>query len=209
MLEQEQYTKYVLAEHLNTKTYEWITPLEARTTLEDLEGEIDELVRFTHERELDDAEKTYFMRGLTRKQRIPQFYGTAKVHKMESPEDPIPFRPVNSQCGSLSEIASKYVDYYLQKLIPFVPGYCLNSAHVITKFKKLHANDISHPNTLITTSDAKNMYGNIVPEICISIIQKHCDLFTYEYKEHFPKKLIIKLLKFAMTMNVFRFVDTW
>ena len=101
---------------------------------------------------------------------------------MECPEDTILFRPVNSQCGSLSEIASKYVDYYLHKLIPFVPGYCKNSAHVIEKFKKLNANDISHPNTLTITSDTKNMYGNIHAEIGISTIQNYVDLFAHEYK---------------------------
>ena len=69
----------------------------------------------------------------------------------------IRFRPVNSNCGSLAAVASKYVDYYLQKLIKYTPSYINNSLHVIDKLKNL-----TIPNELfITTSDAKSMYTNI------------------------------------------------
>lgn len=42
------------------------------------------------------------------------------------------FRPVNSNCESLSAIVSKYIDYYLQKLIKYVPSRVKNSTHVYT-----------------------------------------------------------------------------
>ena len=208
IIERDVYIKNVLVEHLNTKTYEQISHEEATDTLNKLLEEISDLL-FEYNRCLNDGERTYFDRGLKLQHRISQFYGTAKVHKVKSPGDPIPFRPVISQVGSLASIPSKYIDYYLGKLLPFIPGYVQNSLQVIDLVNDCSSSDLSDPNTYITTSDAMNMYGNIDPQEGIETIQKYVDLFAIEYKGHFPKKLIIELLSLVMTMNIFKFGDTW
>ena len=173
-------------EHLNTKTYKQISEEEATQTLDELIEEIRNLL-FEHNMYLNDGEKTYLDRGLKLRHRISQFYGTAKFHKIKSPGDPVPFRPVISQVGSLASIPSKYVDYYLGKLLPFISGYVQNSLQVINLVNECSSSDLSDPNTHITTSDAKNMYSNIDPQEGIEAIQKYVNLFVVEYKGHFPK----------------------
>ena len=95
----------------------------------------------------------------------------------------------------------------LEKLIPYVPGYYKNSVHAINLLKSLSPNDIKSNKCVATTSDTKNMYGNIDLEVGIAAITKYIDKFAHEYKGHFPKELIIKLLTLVMTMNIFKFVD--
>ena len=76
--------------------------------------------------------KSVFSRGFEQTKRLPQFYGTAKGHKA-SPLS-IPLCAVNI----LSVVAYKYIDHYLQKLIPYITGYTKNSTDVI---KLLHEID--------------------------------------------------------------------
>ena len=192
----------MLEEHLNTKSYQQISNNEATRTLVKLHKEIT-LILFEHEFCLSDREKIYFERGLKLKHQISQFYGTARVHKIENPCSSIPFRHVINQVGSLASIPSKYVDYYLGKLLPFIPGYVQNLRQVIDLLNGCSSIDLSSPHTHITTSDARNMYGNIDPHEGIGSIQKYIDLFAHEYIGHFPKMLVIKLLSLLMTKNIF------
>ena len=83
-------------------------------------------------------------------ERIPQFYGTAQLHKA-SPLG-ILLCLVNSQCGGLSAVAYRYIYYYLQKLIPYIPGYVKNSTDVINLLPEI---DTTAPNIRCTTSDTK------------------------------------------------------
>ena len=106
---------------------------------------------------------------------------------MGNPCDPIPFRPVISQVGSLSYIPSKYVNYYLGKIILFAPGYVKNSLQVINLLNECSPSDLSSPSTYITRSDAKNIDGNIDPQEDIMTIQRYVDLITAEYRGHFSK----------------------
>ena len=97
----------------------------------------------------------------------------------------VKFGPVNIQCGSLSAIASEYVDYYLQLLTKFIPSYTKNSKHVIHRLKCLNT---LPPGVQITTWDAVSMYTNIDPKEGIETVEKYFDLYANEYKGHFPKK---------------------
>ena len=101
-------------------------------------------------------------RPLSKHHYISQFYGTAKVHK-EFSNGFISFRPVNSQCDNLSAIASKYVDYYLQLLIPFILSDVINGKEVIRKLKSIKG--LSSNNVWRSTSDSYSMYANIDPEV--------------------------------------------
>ena len=156
----------------------------------------------THAKSLEDHERTFFERGYKTCTRIPQFYGSPKFHKPMIPY--IRFRPVNSNCGSLAAVASKYVDYYLQKLIKFTPSSVNNSVHVIDKLKNLNITDQS----LITTSDAKSMCTNINPEEGIATIEKYLNRYGHECKSYIPKKLIINLLQLIMTKKIYSSLET-
>ena len=207
IMEKEVYIERLLDEHLcDGKTYKQITPEEARTSFRDFYEDLQEILE-THERCLEDNERVYFMRGMQTADRIPQFYGTPKVHKKMKPH--LRFRPVNSNCGSLSAVVSKYVDFYLQKLIPYVPSHVRNSVDVREQLQKLEPTLNSTSNIYLCTSDAVSMYTNIDPEEGIPIIEKYLGKYAHECKSYIPSALIIKLLKLVMTTNVFQFGNTW
>ena len=150
IMERAIYIDRMLKEHLcDGQTHKNLTCLEAKVIMQDFKEDLHEMLVHTHATSLEDHEITFFERGYKTCTRIPQFYGSPKFHKPMIPY--IRFRPVNSNCGSLAAVASKYVDYYLQKLIKFTPSSVNNSVHVIDKLKNLNITDQS----LITTSDAK------------------------------------------------------
>ena len=105
VIERDRYIRLILLDHLTKgNTYENISQAKVYDMMDTFKQEIKELVTFDHESDLDDEMQTYFKHGLSQQHRIPQFYGTTKVHK-EFSDGLIPFRPVNSQRGSLSAIA--------------------------------------------------------------------------------------------------------
>ena len=128
---------------------------------------------------------------------------------MKSPTDSIPWRPVNSGCGNTSVVASSFVDYYLQKLIQFIPGVTKNSFDTLKRLSKMKPDILKNPNIWVFGSDATNMFGNIGIEDGITVIKKYIELYAGEYKGHFPSKLIIKLLRLVMSKNIFKFGNTW
>ena len=72
-----------------------------------------------------------------------------------------------------------YVDYYLQKLIPFIPGVVKNSIETIHLLHQIPSSKLANPNVWIKTSDAKNMYGNIGVEEGVNTIEKYFELFAH------------------------------
>ena len=55
-----------------TSTYKCITSEEGSNKLEELEEEVRELIIFTRENQLDNAEKTYFLRDLSRRHNMTE-----------------------------------------------------------------------------------------------------------------------------------------
>ena len=184
-MEREKYIKVMLDQHLlNTKNYTQLISNEATAMHEDFAFELTEILKFEHRNDLSLQEQKFFERSYQTMNRIPQLYGNPKVHKNWTTQ--VPFRPVNSQCGSLSAAASKYVDYYLKKLLPFVPGYIKNSYKVILRLKNINC---CNGTTRVFTSDAIAMYPNILNDEDINACEKFFDLFAKECKSFFPSVL--------------------
>ena len=125
----------------------------------------------------DEAE--YFTRHLLFSDfRIPQFYGSPKVHKNQLP---VPLRPIVSQCGSLLAVASTYIDYKLQPLTKSIPSYIKNSDNVI---KRLQTLQNIPPTAKLFTSDAESMYTNIDPTDGINVLSAYLTVFANEIKHN-------------------------
>ena len=84
-------------------------------------------------------------------------------------------RPTNSQCGYLSFVVSKYIEYYLQKLVTLVPSYVNRSQQVVDIYNEV---GIIILNTRLSSSGAVNIYGNIDPIEGIDTIKKYFELFA-------------------------------
>ena len=78
-----------------------------------------------------------------------------KVHKGT---ENLKFRPVVSQCGSISATISTFLDVKLQPLKFGVPSYIKDSRDLIHQLQQLPR---LHHNNYIFTSDATSMYTNI------------------------------------------------
>ena len=184
--------------------YKQLTKDEAHNSREEFDFELTEILQFEHVNDLTDHERTFFERGYQCMNRIPQLYGTPKIHKNYTSQ--VPFRPVNSQVGSLSALASTFVDYYLKKLTPYIPGYVKKSFKVIKRLKNINC---SIDSISIATSDAVAMYPNILNNEGITACNKYFALYAKESKSFFPSELITKLLRLIMTCNTFEFGNTY
>ncbi len=80
IMDTSTYTSMVLKEHLLTKDYSWILPLEAKNRMENLKQNLKSLLQ-THQAILTKQEKLYFNRSLETPHGLPVFYGLPKVHK--------------------------------------------------------------------------------------------------------------------------------
>ena len=124
-MERATYIKSMLNEHLlKGGHYSLLSKNEATRIMDDFESELSDLLRDEFVDCLSDDGKTYFKRGFETAHRIPQLYGMPKVYKDYTTS--VPLRPVNSQVGLLSAMVSKYIDYYLKILVPFIPSFVKN-----------------------------------------------------------------------------------
>ncbi len=125
---------------------------------------------------ISEAEQTYFKQDMEdthlRQTCMPQFYGTYKVHKNGRRS-----RPVVSSINSTPEIFSKWVDYWLKKVVgSILPTYIRNAEHLI---RELHS---TFPNGLPKTAklflvDAVAMYLNIDTDHGVEVLQSWLRLY--------------------------------
>eukprot|EP00978_Attheya_sp_CCMP212_P041848 scaffold245367_cov28-Attheya_sp.AAC.1 len=93
-------------------------------------------------------------------------------------------RPVVSTISSVLSIASKWLDYQLQQLIPHITSYSISdSTEVLERIKKV--GDLPRTSKLFT-ADAVSMYTNIDSDHAIKSIDAW--LTDLEYKQALPEK---------------------
>jgi hypothetical protein len=150
---------------------------------------------------------TYFYRSLkVRGRRKPQFYIMPKVHKL-----PMKTRPVISCIGSTMEIASKWLDNQLQRVVHLCPCYLRDSWQLIEELKGLGP---LPADAKLITADAVSMYSNIHTDHGVRSVRAW--LIRHSHDDEFPTDLrpltvidkICELLKLVMTTNVFDLDDT-
>lgn len=203
IMERDIYIQNVLNEHLlDSNTYMNLTKEEGIRELEMLKASLNSTL-IEHRLSLSPNETSYFSRSLALSKRIPQFYGMPKVHKNKTP---IPFRPVISQCGSLSAIISTFIDYLLQPLTASIPSYIKDSTDLLNTIDALPRLPY---NARLFTSDATSMYTNIDPTEGIPVLRKYLEEYGNESHTNIDIDLVCFLTELVMTKNVFQFGDTW
>jgi hypothetical protein len=207
IMERSQYIQRCFQDHLTNKsTYQRLSTDEATILRYNSRGAIIKTVSKKKPKVLNHAETTYFNRSFSAVpiRRPPQFYILPKVHKT-----PWKTRPVVSCVGSFNEIASKWLDYKLSKVVDLCPSYTKDSYQIL---QELHELGELPPTAQIFTADAVSMYTNIDTEHGLETIEKWLDLHRTEIlAKHtdFPFKMINDLLRIVMTNNVFQFDDCW
>jgi hypothetical protein len=149
----------------------------------------------------------YFERSLNvRGRRRPKFYIMPKIHK-----NPMKTRPVISCIGSSMEIASKYLDYQLQRVIPLCPCYLRDGWQLMKELKDLGP---LPTDARLVTADAVSMYSNIDTDHGIASVRSW--LKRHRNDKAYPVDLagdamidkLCDLLNLVMTTNIFDLDDT-
>jgi hypothetical protein len=127
--------KNIMNKHLQQQdTYKNLTFTQAGKNMYEMRVELYELLN-SYENTMVPCKYDYFKKAVKQPTRIPQFYGTPKVHKNKFP---IPFCPVVAQCGCLSAIISTFLDYKLQQFTKTIPSYILNSVNLLNQINNLN-----------------------------------------------------------------------
>ena len=115
-------------------------------------------------------EQTYFHRATQENHlnqtRIPQLYGTYKVHKNGRRS-----RPVVSSVNSTPEIFSKWVDYWLKKVVgSILPTYIQDAEHLIRELHHTFPNELPKKAKLFSVN-AVAMYSNIDTDHGVKVLK--------------------------------------
>jgi hypothetical protein len=206
IMERSQYIERCFQDHLtNESTYQRLHERDATVHRYNSRGAIIRAISKSTKK-LSYAENTYFTRSFSAEpiRRPPQFYILPKVHKT-----PWKTRPVVSCVGSFNEIASKWLDYKLSKVVDLCPSYTKDSYQILSDLAQLGE---LPPNARLFTTDAVSMYTNIDTEHGLATIEKWLDLHRNDIRANipdFPFELINELLRIVMTNNVFQLDDCW
>ena len=144
---------------------------------------------------ITDAEGTFLLRAIDRNpDKLARFRMSAKIHKI-----PMKFRPIVSCCGTFMNDWSRWLDYQLQRIKPFLPTYIKDSTQVLLELKQL----ILQPNARIWTADANSMYNNIDTANAIEVIGWWLDELAPLVDGDFPLEAIKAAMVIIMTNNIF------
>ena len=202
ILERSVYKTRCLADHLSdAKTYLRLTKEAALQRLQSATSSFNALIE-SFEKQLPDAEKTYFKRGFQEHRRIPQFYCTPKVHKKPDWKTRPIVSCVNSRMGDLS----KWADVQLQKVVHLCPGYLKDSKSLIRRLKRLGK---LPPSAVLMTSDAVSMYTNIDTNHGLETLKKWFQLHAHELPRGYPTEMVLQAVELVMRNNIFQFDDTF
>ena len=199
------YASAGIAEHLgNAQVYQRLSNLESVCHEKLLRQKIISFIGKWKFR-LQPAEYTFLERALEQtKGRIAKFRMTIKVHKK-----PWKTRPIVCCVGTLGNYLSRWLDYWFQKLRPFVSSYIKNSAQLLAKLKRLQRRGRLPPDVWLFTADARSMYTNIDTEHALEVIGKWLDKLYREGKlpRDFPLEAVKEAMAIVMRNNTFEWGD--
>ena len=204
VMNRTDYIKSILKEHLlQTDIYEQLSFTQAHNRMKKVEKDIKNIILHNNT-ELSSSDKRFCIRSFHLKHRIPTFYGMPKLHKKKI-GDYYQTRPVVAKIGSFIEIASKFCDYYLSRLIPNVQSYLKDS---FTLLKDINEIEQLPRTAKLLTADAVSMYTNIDTNHGLLILSDFIHSHALS-DPTFPTNTVIKLLTIVMKNNIFTFGDLY
>jgi hypothetical protein len=207
--ERPRYIRQVLTEHLlNSDNYEFILPSNVAAALETQRSRFLQIYAEWGFSAPSIAEETYFQRALSdsslNRTRTPQIYGMFKVHKTGSPK----MRPVVSCINSIPEIFSKWVDYWLKKIVRHIlPTYLRDTEDLILKLNARFPDGLPKGAKLFSV-DAIGMYANIDTEHGVAVLTSWLREHGDQLPEATPVDFLIEALSEIMRNNILQFGDT-
>jgi hypothetical protein len=203
------YIRQVLTEHLlNSENYEFIPPNQVATALAAQRCTFLQIYGKYGHSVPSEAESVYFDRALEEHRlnatRTPQIYGMFKVHKNGAPKT----RPVVSCINSIPEIFSKWVDYWLKKVVrTILPTYLRDTEDLMQKLADRFPNGLPAGAKLFSV-DAVGMYANIDTDHGVEVLTTWLQDYGHQLPPSTPVKFLLAALTEIMRNNILQFGDT-
>ena len=204
MLNVPVYCVRGIKEHLgNTAVYKPLTKTEVDRRLHTLRFRIFLFAqKWRKAKAITLAEDDYLQEACSKyKDKVARFRMSLKAHK-----DPWKMRPIVCCVGTFMNCLSKWLDYHLQKLKPFVPTYIKDSNHLLDMLAEIK--DIP-PNAKLWTSDANSMYTNIDTKHAIEVIGLWLDGLADQLPDDFPLEAVKEAMVLVMENNIFEWGDMY
>ena len=202
--ETEYLTEGGVREHLsNESVYKRLSKQEAMGQLQGVERLVMSFWN-NHQNNMSRAELTFLRRGYKRDRgRMAKFYTMVKMHK-----DPHELRPIVATCGTVLSNLSKWLDYKLKKLLPFITTYIKDSNDLRRKLKQLGR---LPENARLIAADAIAMYPNIKTEHALDIVRMFLEELAREGKlpRYFDIEMILKAARIVMYWNIMEYGDCY
>ena len=130
--------------------------------------------------------------------RFASYYMLPKVHKnLQNP----PGRPIISGNESITEPASKYVDYFIKPFVAKLPSYIQDSTQVLKKIAQIQ----NIGSCIMATMDVESLYSNIVHDEGLEALRHFLRSRPDDLMP--PSAFIIQLTEWTLKNNVFLFQD--
>jgi len=130
----------------------------------------------------------------------PTFYLLPKIHKMLSPSDIPPGRPIVSACSCPTERISAFLDMIFQPYVKSLPSYVKDTNHALSLFNE-HTFSDPEPR-LLFTMDVSSLYTSIPHDDGLKSIKYFLD-------QNPPSDItidtVLKLTSLVLNMNSFEF----
>lgn len=196
------YTAKGVEEHLgNRDVYQPLTREEVDERQAQLKSAIyDFTVRWREAKVMSLAEDNYLNEAIHRFDgKLARFRMSLKAHKT-----PWKMRPIVCCVGTFMNALSRWLDYWLQKLKPFIPTYIKDSDSLLDELDAL--GDLPS-NARLGTADANAMYTNICTDHAIEVIFEWLDSLTLP--ADFPLEAVKEAIELVMRNNIFEWGDMY
>jgi hypothetical protein len=127
------------------------------------------------------------------------------VHKDGTPKT----RPIVSSVNSIPEIFSKWVDYWLKRVVrTILPIYIRDADHLMNDLRRTFPNGLP-PDARLFSVDAIGMYSNIDTDHGINVLTQWLRDYTADLLTCTPVDFVIEALAEIMSSDIFQFGDTY
>lgn len=200
ILDREEYITRAMKEHLGDEETYAILDERACASIMQLLRQAQEMWISRHRSSLTRGDVRFLQTTRSRaRDKIAKFRMSMKVHKT-----PIKTRPIVCCVGTFMNYWSRWLDYYLRKLTPFVKSYVKDTRSIVEYVRGIK----NLPSTaMLFTADAQSMYTNIDTNHAITVIGNWLDHIKTEptFPKDWPFEAIKEAMSLIMKFNIFEF----
>jgi len=196
----DTYIERGVKEHIgNTSVYKPLSKQQAKNLLRIINRKMSIFISKRQD-DLSSAEFHFLWESMHKyADNMARFRMSLKAHKT-----PWKMRPIVCCAGTALNNLSRWLDYWLQKLKPFIPTYIRDSTQLLEQLQQLGP---LPPGAKIFTADANSMYTNICTDHAIEMISMWLDTLKSDLPEGFPLEAVKEAMEIVMRNNLFEWGD--